>query len=84
MRQRLQQCVVVSPWDAGELFARLARTVDRELPDVAAFVVDDTGFHKAMGQAQPALEAFLKPWSKCTYAPSRRCCWCVLGARHVG
>jgi len=46
MRQRLQQCVVVSPWDAGELFARLARTVDRELPDVAAFVVDDTGFPK--------------------------------------
>ena len=46
MRQRLQQCVVVSPWDAGELFARLARTVDRALPDVAAFVVDDTGFPK--------------------------------------
>jgi len=46
MRQRLQQCVVVSPWDASELFARLARTLDRELPDVTAFVVDDTGFPK--------------------------------------
>jgi SRSO17 transposase len=46
MRQRLQQCVVVSPWDATELFARLARTLDRDLPDVRAFVVDDTGFPK--------------------------------------
>src|SRR5215207_5887859 len=46
MRQRLQQCVVVSPWDAGELFARLARTLDHELPEVTAFVVDDTGFPK--------------------------------------
>ena len=46
MRQRLQQCVVVSPWDAGAVFARVARTLDRELPSVAAFIVDDTGFPK--------------------------------------
>jgi len=46
MRQRLQQCVVVSPWDAAEMFARVARTVDRELPALDAFVVDDTGFPK--------------------------------------
>jgi SRSO17 transposase len=46
MRQRLQQCVVVSPWDAGALFARVARTLDRELPEVNALVVDDTGFPK--------------------------------------
>jgi SRSO17 transposase len=46
MRQRLQQCVVVSPWDAGELFARLARVLDRELPAVSALVIDDTGFPK--------------------------------------
>ena len=46
MRQRLQQCVVVSPWDAGEVFARVGRLLDRELPAVAAFVVDDTGFPK--------------------------------------
>lgn len=46
MRQRLQQCVVVSPWDATEMFARVARTVDRELPALDAFVVDDTGFPK--------------------------------------
>ena len=46
MRQRLQQCVVVSPWDAGVLFARLARTLDQDLPDVTALIVDDTGFPK--------------------------------------
>jgi SRSO17 transposase len=46
MRQRLQQCVVVSPWDAEELFARVARVLDRDLPEVTALVVDDTGFPK--------------------------------------
>ncbi len=46
MRQRLQQCVVVSPWDAEELLARVARMLDRDLPEVTAFVVDDTGFPK--------------------------------------
>jgi SRSO17 transposase len=46
MRQRLQQCVVVSPWDAGALFSRLARLLDHDLPEVTAFVVDDTGFPK--------------------------------------
>ena len=46
MRQRLQQCVVVSPWDAAGLFARVARTLDRELPGITAFIVDDTGFPK--------------------------------------
>jgi SRSO17 transposase len=46
MRQRLQQCVVVSAWDEATVFARLAQTLDRELPEVAAFVVDDTGFPK--------------------------------------
>jgi SRSO17 transposase len=46
MRQRLQQCVVVSAWDEATLFARLAQLLDRELPEVTAFVVDDTGFPK--------------------------------------
>lgn len=46
MRQRLQQCVVVSAWDEGVLFARVAQVLDRELPEVTAFVVDDTGFPK--------------------------------------
>ncbi|MCA1838314.1 MAG: IS701 family transposase [Actinobacteria bacterium] len=46
MRQRLQQCVVVSPWEAGALCDRLAGLLDRELPEVTAFVIDDTGFPK--------------------------------------
>ncbi len=46
MRQRLQQCVVVSTWDEATLFARLAQLLDRELPEISAFVVDDTGFPK--------------------------------------
>lgn len=46
MRQRLQQCVVVSPWPAQEMFGRIARALDRDLPEVEAFVVDDTGFPK--------------------------------------
>ena len=46
MRQRLQQCVVVSSWDEAAVFARLAQLLDRELPEVTAFVVDDTGFPK--------------------------------------
>lgn len=46
MRQRLQQCVVVSPWSAEAMFGRLARMLDRDLPGIDAFVVDDTGFPK--------------------------------------
>jgi SRSO17 transposase len=38
--------VVVSTWDEATVFARLAQTLDRELPEVTAFVVDDTGFPK--------------------------------------
>jgi SRSO17 transposase len=46
MRQRLQECVTTSQWSEDELFARLARKVDSELPGVEAFVLDDTGFPK--------------------------------------
>lgn len=46
MRQRLQQCVVVSTWDAAEMFGRIGRRIDQELPQIEAFVVDDTGFPK--------------------------------------
>lgn len=46
MRQRLQQCVSVSTWSEAEVFRRLATKVDAELPEVEAFVVDDTGFAK--------------------------------------
>jgi len=46
MRQRLQQCVVVSPWDVQELFARVGCLLDRDVPEMTALVVDDTGFPK--------------------------------------
>ena len=46
MRQRLQQCVNVSPWDAREMFRRIALKADRELPRPEQWIVDDTGFAK--------------------------------------
>jgi SRSO17 transposase len=46
MRQRLQQCVVVADWAEKEVFARIAGKVEREMPGVEAFVIDDTGFAK--------------------------------------
>ena len=46
MRQRLQQIVSVAPWDEAHLFESLALKLERELPGVEAFVVDDTGFPK--------------------------------------
>ena len=46
MRQRLQQCVTVSTWSDAEVWKRLARKGDAELPEVEAWVVDDTGFPK--------------------------------------
>ena len=46
MRQRLQECVVRSGWSDDEARARLARKLDREMPGIEAFVIDDTGFPK--------------------------------------
>ncbi len=46
MRQRLQQCVTVSPWSDAEMWRRLAVKMDGELPDLEAWVADDTGFPK--------------------------------------
>lgn len=46
MRQRLQQCVTVSPWSDAEVWRRLALKGDAELPEVEAWVADDTGFPK--------------------------------------
>src|SRR5262245_42571608 len=46
MRQRLQECVSVSAWPASEVWRRLTLHVERELPGVEAFVIDDTGFPK--------------------------------------
>lgn len=46
MRQRLQECVSVSSWPVSKVWRRLALHVERELPGVEAFVIDDTGFPK--------------------------------------
>jgi SRSO17 transposase len=46
MRQRLQQAVTVSDWSDAEIWNRLARKVERELPGIEALVIDDTGFAK--------------------------------------
>jgi SRSO17 transposase len=45
LRQRLQRCVK-SSWDDEEWYRRIATKLNRELPGVEAFVVDDTGFAK--------------------------------------
>jgi len=46
MRQRLQQCVVVSEWSDNEIRRRLAHKLEEDLPDLEAFIVDDTGLPK--------------------------------------
>lgn len=46
MRQRLQQCVAVADWSDEEMRRRLALKLEKKLPQLEAFVVDDTGFAK--------------------------------------
>lgn len=46
MRQRLQQAVCVATWSEMEVYRRLALKFEGELPDIQAFVFDDTGFPK--------------------------------------
>lgn len=46
LRQRLQDCVSLSPWSDEEMLRRLALKLDHELPGIEAFVTDDTGFAK--------------------------------------
>lgn len=46
MRQRLQQCVTVADWSDAEMRRRLALKLEADLPELEAFVVDDTGFAK--------------------------------------
>ena len=46
MRQRLQQCVSGAAWDDAEMRRRLAQKLERELPDLEALVIDDTGLPK--------------------------------------
>jgi SRSO17 transposase len=45
MRQRLQQCVVISAWADDEIGRRVAQKVEDEV-EPEAFVFDDTGFPK--------------------------------------
>jgi hypothetical protein len=46
MRQRLLGCVAESGWRDAEMLRRLALMLERELPGLEAFVIDDTGFPK--------------------------------------
>jgi len=46
LRQRMQQAVVIATWAEGELFRRIAKRLDEQLPGLEAFVIDDTGFPK--------------------------------------
>jgi SRSO17 transposase len=46
MRQRLLQAVSVAVWSEQEMFRRLSLKLDAELPEIEAFVIDDTGFPK--------------------------------------
>lgn len=46
MRQRLQQAVTVADWDEETLYKRIAQQAERVLPELDAFVLDDTGFPK--------------------------------------
>jgi SRSO17 transposase len=45
MRQRMQQAVVVARWSESEMFRRIARELTA-IPEMEAFVIDDTGFPK--------------------------------------
>ena len=46
MRQRIQQAVTVAGWDEGVVFRRIAERAERDIPELDAFVIDDTGFPK--------------------------------------
>lgn len=46
MRQRLQECITISDWNADEVWSRLALHVAAKIPELEAFVLDDTGFPK--------------------------------------
>lgn len=46
VRQSIQQAVSVAEWDAAVVFRRIAKRVSEKLPDIDAFVIDDTGFPK--------------------------------------
>jgi len=45
-RQRMQEAVCVADWDQGIVFRRVAERAYQMLPDIAAWMLDDTGFPK--------------------------------------
>lgn len=46
MRQRLQECITISDWNEDKVWSRLALHVAAKMPELEAFVLDDTGFPK--------------------------------------
>jgi SRSO17 transposase len=46
MRQRLQECIAQAKWSEHELYGRLGRKLESELPGIEAMIIDDTGFPK--------------------------------------
>lgn len=46
MRQRIQQALSVADWDESLVFQRIAKRAERDVPELDAFVLDDTGFPK--------------------------------------
>jgi SRSO17 transposase len=46
LRLRLQQCITESTWSAEAVFGRVALELDRRMPGLEVWVVDDTGFAK--------------------------------------
>lgn len=46
MRQRLQQAITNADWSEAEAFRRLALKLQQQLPQIEAFIIDDTGFPK--------------------------------------
>src|SRR5688572_13470737 len=46
VRQRLDQCISSSRWADEVVRKRLAGLVERQMPNIEAFVIDDTGFPK--------------------------------------
>jgi SRSO17 transposase len=43
MRQRVQQCVAMADWSDAQIRRRQVVKPEKDLPELAAFVVDDTG-----------------------------------------
>jgi len=81
MRQRLQQCVTVSKWAEAEVFGRIAKKVDAELPDIEALVIDDTGSPRRGSTLSGSRVSTRERWAASTTARSPRASiWRASGA----